>query len=394
MDKNSWLILILKEYYTFFIIILLPFFGIIPFYYLPIIYLIFCIYHRLTSKTEFLYTPNSEMQTLLTKSNILSSKFIPDFFFPTTPLQFLNLSRTKIQNNYKISVHRENIGKNGVCLDWVKYEEINTENSPILIIFPGLTGSIKDTYIFNIINESITKGKFNTCIYQMRLLNENVNIDKKYLFLIDDIDEALNEIIKKNNKNKKIFAIGFSYGANQLVKYLGQKNNKIKKINAAVSISNPFEIIVCTRLSRDKIYDRLLIEFFKKVLLKTKKNIEKIGVDTDKVLKTNSMTEVGNLYSAKVFGYTDVDDYYRGVSCVLDVKNVNVPLLCLNAKDDKICFEESFPYEEIIRNKNIGTIWTSHGTHNCFIEHYGLFGVKQWAPAQVINFLKAVSDNN
>ena len=257
MDKNSWLILFLKQFWIFWVILILLIFKLIPFYYTLILYLIFYLYHYLTSTTEIIYTKDSYIENIIQKSNLKSFKFKPHFFFPITPLQFINLSRTKIKINHKVSVERKYIGDNGVCLDWIKYEGINNESNPILVIFPGLTGCIDDPYVINIANECIINGGFNTCIYQMRVLSEKLKVEKRYLFLIDDIDEALDEIKKEFGENKIIYAIGFSYGANQLVKYLGQKNYLKKKIDAAVSISNPYEFIISTRIAFNRLYNRV-----------------------------------------------------------------------------------------------------------------------------------------
>ena len=136
MDRNSWLILFLKQFWIFWLILILTILKIIPLYYSIIGYFIFCIYHYLTSTTELLYTKNSFMEEIIEKSNLKSYKFKPSFFFPITILQFINLFRTKVKINHKISVERKYIGNNGVCNDWIKYEEINNENNPILIIFP------------------------------------------------------------------------------------------------------------------------------------------------------------------------------------------------------------------------------------------------------------------
>ena len=114
------------------------------------------------------------MEEIIKKSNLKSFKFKPNFFFPITPLQFINLSRTKVKINHKVSVIRKYIGNNGECLNWLKYEIVNNENNPILIIFSGLTGSLDDVYVRNIANECIINGGFNTCIYQIRLLSEKL----------------------------------------------------------------------------------------------------------------------------------------------------------------------------------------------------------------------------
>ena len=392
MDRNSWLILFLKQFWIFWIIIILTILKIIPLYYSILGYFIFCFYHYLTSKTELLYSKKSFMEEIIKKSNLESFKFKPSFFFPITPLQFINLFRTKVKINHKISVVRKYIGNNGVCLDWVKYEGINNEKNPIIIIFPGLTGSIEDPYVLNIANECIIEGKFNICIYQMRILSEKLKVNSRYLFLIDDIDETLDEIRKEYGENKKIYAIGFSYGANQLVKYLGKKNNLKKKIDAAVSISNPYEFIISARLAYNKLYNRMLLMFLQKVVKKTRKNLEDLKIDVDFILNTNQIKDYDDLVTTKLFGFHNADDYYRNISCVHEIKNITIPLLCISSKDDQICFKEAIPYDDIKLNKNIALLVTSHGAHSCFIENNGIFGVKQWTPKPILSFLKAIEN--
>ena len=390
MDKNSWLILFLKQFRIFWIIIFLIIFKIIPFYYSIIAYIFFCMYHYLTSTTELFYSKNSFLDEIIQKSNLKLYKYKPSFFFPITPLQFLNLSRTKEKINHNILVKRQNIGNNGVCIDWIKYEGINNEKNPILIIFPGLTGSVDDPYVINIANECIVKGGFNTCIYQMRILSENLKVNKKYLFLVDDIDETLDEIRKEFGENKIIYAIGISYGANQMVKYLGQKNYIKKKIYAAVSISNPYEFIISARLAFNKLYNRMLLMFLQKVVAKSKKNFEKYNINADFILNTNQIKDFDDYVTANIFGFMGADDYYRNVSCVHEMKNINIPLLCISSKDDQICFKEAIPYDDIKLNKNIDLLLTSHGSHICFIENDGIFGVKQWILRPILSFLMTI----
>ena len=390
LDKNSWVFLFLKQYWIFWSILILIILRIFPFYYFIIFYIVFCVYHRLISSTEIIFTKNSIMDEIIKKSNLNNFKFKPSFFFPITPLQFINLDRTKKNPKNRISVTRKYVGNNGVCLDWIKYEGIDNEKNPILIIFPGLTGCIDDPYVINIANEAIIKGGFNTCIYQMRVLTDKLKIEKRYFFLLDDIDEALDEIRKEYGENKIIYGVGFSYGANQLVKYLGKFNHIKKKINAGVSISNPYELIISTRLCANKVYDRILLTFLQRVAVKSEKNLKNLNIDFNYILNVNQLKEFDKYYTSFLLGFKSSDDYYRGISSVYEMENINVPLLCISSKDDQVCFEESIPYDDIKLNKNIALIVTSHGTHNCFIENDGLLGVKQWAPQPAISFLKAI----
>ena len=85
MDKNSWLILFLKQFWIFWLILLLTILSIIPLYITIILYLLFCLYHRLTSTTELIYTKNCFMEEIIKNSNLSSYKFIPSFFLSNNP---------------------------------------------------------------------------------------------------------------------------------------------------------------------------------------------------------------------------------------------------------------------------------------------------------------------
>ena len=136
----------------------------------------------------------------------------------------------------------------------------------------------------------------------------------------------------------------------------------------------------------------MLLMFLQKVVIKTRQQLEELNIDVDLLLNTNQITDFDQFYTSYLFGFRGADDYYRNISSVYDMKNINVPLLCISAKDDEICFEEGIPFEEIKLNKNIALLVTSHGTHSCFIESNGLFKIKQWAPIPVMNFLKTIAN--
>ena len=95
----------------------------------------------------------------------------------------------------------------------------------------------------------------------------------------------------------------------------------------------------------------MLVMFLKTIMIKTQNSLRNLIIDVDSLLKKNKMKDLDDFYSAKVFGYSCGDEYYRNVSCINDMKNVNVPLLCISAKDVQLCFEESIPYDDIKLNK-------------------------------------------
>ena len=138
----------------------------------------------------------------------------------------------------------------------------------------------------------------------------------------------------------------------------------------------------------------MLLSFLQEVVKKTRKKLEDLKIDVDFILNTNQIKDFDDYYTAYLLGFRGSDDYYRNISCIHEIKNITIPLLCISSKDDQICFKESIPYDDIKLNKNIALLLTSHGSHSCFIEGDGLFGfkVKQWITKPVTSFFKAVDN--
>jgi abhydrolase domain-containing protein 1/3 len=397
MDPNNLFLVIIKEFYPHLIALLLLIFKYISIFHIFLFYILFCIYHRIFSKTILIFTPSDINQNFLNKCPIITSlNYKPSFFFPSNHLQLILYQFVKFsKKKYKVISTKQPIGNSGVELDWIKYEGINTENSPILLIIPGLTGGTKDPYVMNLVDLAIENG-FNVVIYQMRLLSENITFphDGTYVDVAIDLDNAIDEIRKKYGKKIKIYGIGYSYGANQLVNYLGRLNYKKKKIEAGVSISNPYDFLVCAKFSENTIWDRILLYFLKKLYKKIKPAVERdkeYNIKGDIILKTNNVHVFDDVLTCKIMGYDSHTDYYRNIGSGQFLRNINVPLLCIHSEDDKITSFKGVPVDDILNNKNIILLKTSNGSHTMFFEDgEGIFNYKQWCIKPAIEFINAV----
>jgi abhydrolase domain-containing protein 1/3 len=87
-------------------------------------------------------------------------------------------------------------------------------------VLPGLTGNIGDSYINNMAYELLQAGH-QVIVYNYRLLSITHVMDEKKIDLVEDLHLVL-QLIKKRNPDKILFGVGHSYGANQLVNYLGR----------------------------------------------------------------------------------------------------------------------------------------------------------------------------
>ncbi|WAQ94500.1 ABHD3-like protein, partial [Mya arenaria] len=87
--------------------------------------------------------------------------------------------------------------------------------------------------------------------------------------------------------------------------------------------------------------------------------------DVHHVLKSTTIREFDDRFTAPMFGYQTWEDYYRD-ACIHDkVHALEVPVLCLNAADDP--FSPHY-VNEAEDNDNIAILVTSHGGHIGFLD--------------------------
>ena len=78
------------------------------------------------------------------------------------------------------------------------------------------------------------------------------------------------------------------------------------------------------------------------------------------------MRDYDKYLTTQLFGFESVNDYYREIGCVVQLKSLNIPLLCINALDDQIINPIAIPYDYIENNKNIILLSPSLWSDSCF----------------------------
>ena len=367
-------------------------------------YLAYCFYVQLTSKTYLYYTKNSKNEKILSMCPEISNpNYKPHFLFPFAFQQMiLSTSPLLISDKPKLKFRTQKINDYGVTLYWPYFsdsKEISDSNFPILFIMPGMTGDKSDTYVLNICIEGLKNG-YHVCVYQMRILNENFGVDESKKFdFSQDIDLCLDNI-KKKFKNSKIYAISGSFGANNLLYYLGEKNSKFKnkKIDAAVSFSNPYNMEMCAKLSEGSFISILITYLEQRNSQKIKNAIENCPnlsyININQLLKCDSPLLFDEIFSAKIHGYRTATEYYRQISAVKNLTEIDIPVLCINSKDDPITPFQAIAYDDIKLNPNIFLIITEKGSHMGFISNEKFTELKQWNIKPAFEFLNCQRNLN
>jgi predicted alpha/beta-fold hydrolase len=362
-------------------------------------YIAYCIYIQLTSKTKLYYTKNERNEKILSMCPELSKpNYKPHVLLPFAFQQMI-LSEIPllIADKPKVAFREQEVNKYGVKLYWPyfsDFEEITDPSTPILFFCPGMTGDITDPYVVNICIEGLKNG-YHVCVYQMRILSENFGVDESgHMNFCEDIELCLDSI-KEAYPNAKIFGISGSFGANNLLYYLGEKNklypkNK-KKIEAAVSFSNPYNMEMCSRLCEGTIISTLVTHLEQRNSRKIKESIDKCPnlsyMDTKELVNCEDPYLFDEIFNGRLHGYKTATEYYRGISAVKNLIDIDVPVLCINSTDDPITPYQAIAYDDIRLNPNIFLIVTDKGAHMAFVSNEKLTELKQWNLIPAFEFL-------
>lgn len=396
---------IIGYFYPIIIILLLLLFKYINFTQLVVGYLAYCTFVYFTTKTYLFYIKTQFNVDLLENCpSIKKPNFKQYFLLPFTFCQFVLLeisSNPKKNNDNEIIFREEKIDNEGTSIFWAEYENSqNIHSNPVLFILPGITGQYDDSYVQNIISEWLNNN-FDVVVFQMRTLSSEMKMPKnKFVDFYEDIN---NSLIRVRNKNPNyIYGVGYSYGANLLTGYLGNKNLETNYIEGGVAVSNPFDLYMSQRLGEDTLFESLITYFERKNYMKAvnafnrKIKNKKKCINIDTLQSSYYVKNFDTEFFGKILGYKNGDEYYRGISSAKYIKNINKPLLVIHSKDDPICTYKGIPIDDVCENENIIFILTEKGGHSCFIENEKdfSFSPRQWMfkPAfEFVNYLKNTS---
>jgi predicted alpha/beta-fold hydrolase len=393
-----------KFLFPFLLIILAYIFNFINLIIITTTYLFYCAYHFTNSTTILIFKKNKKNLKIVGISKIDEEHFKPYFFLPSAFLQivFLELMTGPPE---ELNIERREVNGCGTYLDWINIREKgahsltndnnNSDSTPILLLLPGAQGRGNDKYYMNCAYEGL-KNNYKVAVFINRLTSEKLILsEESHLNLFDDLDLAIDQI-KMQYPKSKIYAVGFSYGGNKIVHYLGSKNNLNKKIDGAVSISNPYDFILFQRYLSDSIYDYFVLKELKFNLQRLKPRLSQpnslVSLDIESAEKCSTVKEFDEFITRRILGYKTSDDHFRGISCVHHMTKINVPLLCISSLDDNITTAKAIPYDEISQNENIILLQTDYGGHCSFIGNQDItkFKLVQWVNKPIIQFLNTI----
>lgn len=169
-----------------------------------------------------------------------------------------------------------------------------------------------------------------------------------------DVEQVMAALMAQ--QKRRVVVIGYSLGANVLVKWLTETRFEAE-LCAAVSVSNPFALDVCCAQMKNGMaywYGRYFLRRLRTDLQRKQSAFRQLGLD-DEVRRIEQLGSLGGLQTlwdfddavtAPLHGFAGADDYYQRCSSRQFIAQAPVPTLVIHGHNDPIIPRHSLPAPE------------------------------------------------
>lgn len=254
-------------------------------------------------------------------------------------------------------------------LDFIDVDWSQVGSDSLVILSHGLEGDSSRPYILGMVR-AFNDRRLDALAWNYRSCSGEPNklLRSYHLGASDDLQFVIEHALQTGNYNT-IHLIGFSAGGNITLKYLGEKPEQVpSEIKRAVVFSVPVDL----KASAQKI-SRVYTQRFLKTLgekLEQKRQLYPDEVDLTNYSIFWSFPEFDDRYTAPLHGFKNADDYYTQVSSKQFLRNIQLPTLLVNAKNDPFLGEECYPVEEAKANPYFYFEMPESGGHVGFTEDF------------------------
>lgn len=318
---------------------------------------------RCPSKPELYYCKSKSERVQAMKS--LHKKHMPLFLFHFGFVQTILQLFRPVKDLVRDSVRIQAPHNGQIILDVSRGDSKRN-----VLLVHGFNGSSNSKYIRGL---AYILDKQGYRIFCFNARGTTTPLDSEIFFHIGwtvDLSAAVEYILDSYEGTLELY--GFSMGAAWVTKYIGESTLD-KRIIKAGAICLPFDFsrieMHFNQSYKLRFYNRLLAHNFIRYLRRNRETFEKAGLDFEGVSRCKTIRDIDNIITRKVFSFEDIGKYYKDESCIHHIKNIKIPFLILNSKDDPVIPEFVIDKEECSRNKNILLVINPWGGHLGFLKN-------------------------
>lgn len=290
--------------------------------------------------------------------------------------------------NYRVQYRRERWktpDDDFIDLDWL-------DNAPdggkLIVLFHGLEGYSQSHYALSLMAIAAQQGwrgvvpHFRGCSGEANRLTRSYHSGDSR-----EIDWILRRI-KSESPRREISVVGVSLGGNMLLKWLGEEGESASAlVERAVAVSTPMDLASAAR-ALDSGLNRILytshfLRFLRPRAL-AKIAAHDLAIDARAIRASLTFRQFDDLFTAPIHGFKDAIDYWTRSSSKPWLKEIRIPTLIINARNDPFLPSAALPGAAEVSDA-VTLEFLDSGGHVGFVS--GRFpGHLDWLPKRVLAF--------
>ncbi|MEO0972577.1 MAG: hydrolase [Pseudomonadota bacterium] len=265
------------------------------------------------------------------------------------------------------------------------------QHSPIVVVLHGLAGGYESAYARDLFSEFARSGleghllHFRGCGGLLNRLPRGYHAGDT-----GDLAHYI-KTLRSASPERPVYAVGYSLGANVLLKHLGTTGLE-SGLDAAVAVSVPFRLEdACESISHGfaRLYHRVLLARLKQLMRdKFSRDRAAAPFDLAALYRIRDLRTFDDRVTAPMHGFRNVEHYYRVSSCRQYLGGIRTPTLILHAADDPFQSHAGIPPPRELAS-TVQLALSPHGGHVGFLQSSRSgWGWESWLAPRIGAFLR------
>jgi hypothetical protein len=280
-----------------------------------------------------------------------------------------------------------------IDVDWYDPSpQLLDNNRTAVLLLHGLCGCSRSSYIQSL-QHRLGQSGYQSVAMNFRGCSGEINrLARAYHSgVTSDLSEVFSAV-SNQLPDHRFAAVGFSLGANVLLKWLGESGGSAA-VQSAVAVSTPFNLALCSRAmlgGMSRIYGRYFLRRLVADVEAKKHHFERQGNSEQLELlracgdlgKLKSLWDFDDRVTAPLHGFDGAGDYYEQCSSLRFLEGIQVPTLLLQSLDDPIIPQAALPGERHF-GETLVTDFSDRGGHVGFASSADRF----WLENRIVKFI-------